>query len=59
MQYLKTNYNKIEYKYLEFLKSQEVLSEPFRDKVSQLKNYFLPMSERIYFHVATVKPCYF
>ena len=48
MQYLKTNYNKIECKYLEFLKSQEVLSEPFRDKVSQLKNYFLPMSERIY-----------
>ena len=48
MQYLKTNYDKIEYKYLKFLKSQEVLSEPFRDKISQLKNYFLPMSERIY-----------
>ncbi len=34
--------------YLKFLKSQEVVSEPFRDKVGQLNNFFLPISEKIY-----------
>ena len=34
--------------YLKFLKSQEVVSEPFRDKLGQLNNFFLPISERIY-----------
>tara|TARA_B100001248_G_scaffold19291_1_gene12759 strand:- start:2462 stop:3379 length:918 start_codon:yes stop_codon:yes gene_type:complete len=33
--------------YLKFLKSQEVLSEPFRDKLAQLKNFYLPLSKRI------------
>ena len=35
-------------KYLKFLKSQEVLSEPFRDKIGQLNNFYFPLSNRIY-----------
>ncbi len=42
------SYHRIEKKYLSFLKSQETLSEPFRNKVSQLNNFFLPISQRIY-----------
>ena len=42
------NYKKYKKKYLKFLKTQEVLSEPFRDKISQFKNFYLPISERIY-----------
>ena len=34
-------------KYLNFLKSQEVLSEPFRDKEGQLNNFYLPMAQLI------------
>jgi D-glycerate 3-kinase len=34
-------------KYLKFLKSQEVLSEPFRDKISQLNNFYIPISNMI------------
>ena len=41
-------YKKEEKKYLAFLKSQEVLSEPFRDKVGQLKNYYLPIGQMIF-----------
>ena len=35
-------------KYLKFIKSQEVLSEPFRDKLKQLNNFYLPISQVIY-----------
>jgi D-glycerate 3-kinase len=35
-------------KYLKFIKSQEVLSEPFRDKLKQLNNFYLPISQAIY-----------
>ena len=35
-------------KYLKFLKSQEVLSEPFRDKIGQLNNFYLPISKMIH-----------
>ena len=42
------NYKRIKKKYLNFIKSQEILSEPFRDKVSQLDKYFLPLSINIY-----------
>ena len=35
-------------KYLNFLKSQEVLSEPFRDKIEQLNNFYLPITRMIY-----------
>ena len=44
----KLSYKKVKNKYLKFLKSQEVLTEPFRDKVGQLNNFFLPMSKMIY-----------
>ena len=40
--------NHIKKKYLKFLKSQEVVSEPFRDKLGQLNNFFLPMSDKIH-----------
>ena len=43
----KPSYAKVEKKYLKFLKSQEILSEPFRDKIGQLNNFFIPISERI------------
>ncbi len=41
-------YKKVKQKYLKFLKSQEILSEPFRDKLGQLNNFFLPICEKIY-----------
>tara|TARA_Y100000591_G_scaffold273391_1_gene249276 strand:- start:1380 stop:2297 length:918 start_codon:yes stop_codon:yes gene_type:complete len=48
MSSINLSYQRIEKKYLSFLKSQEILSEPFRNKVSQLNNFFLPISQRIY-----------
>ena len=39
---------KVKKKYLKFIKSQEVLSEPFRDKLKQLNNFYLPISQAIY-----------
>ena len=44
----KVRFQHIKKKYLKFLKSQEVVSEPFRDKLGQLNNFFLPISEKIY-----------
>ena len=46
---LKLN-NKVKKKYLQFIQSQEILSEPFRDKLGQLNKFFLPMSKKIYDH---------
>ena len=40
-------YKKIKKKYLKFLSSQEVMSEPFRDKLGQLNKFYLPISEMI------------
>ena len=34
-------------KYLSFLSSQEVQTEPFYDKLGQLKNFYLPICEKI------------
>ena len=48
MQLSKPSYQKVKNKYLKFLQSQEVLSEPFRDKISQLNNFYLPISKMIY-----------
>ena len=42
------NFTKVKKNYLKFLKSQEVLSEPFRNKNEQLKNFYVPLSEKIY-----------
>ena len=41
------NYNKVKKKYLRFLTSQEVMSEPFRDKLVQLNKFYLPISKMI------------
>ena len=46
---LKLN-NKVKKKYLQFIQSQEILSEPFRDKLGQLNKFFLPMSKKIFEH---------
>ena len=44
----KARLDNVKKKYLKFLKSQEVASEPFRDKLGQLKNFFMPISEKIH-----------
>ena len=41
------NYHKVKKKYLKFLTSQEVISEPFRDKLGQLNKFYLPISKMI------------
>ena len=48
MHFNKLSYQKAKNKYLKFLKSQEVLSEPFRDKIGQFNNFYLPISEMIH-----------
>ena len=48
MQFSRQNYFKIKTKYLKFIKSQEALSEPFRDKIGQLNNFYLPISKMIH-----------
>ena len=40
--------NILEKKYLNFLATQEVQSEPFHDKLGQLKFYYLPICKKIY-----------
>ena len=47
MENTRFNYKKVKKKYLEFLNSQEVMSEPFRDKLSQLNKFYLPISRMI------------
>jgi len=32
--------NKVRKKYLQFIETQEILSEPFRDKIGQLNKFF-------------------
>ncbi len=38
---------KVRSKYLKFLNSQEVMSEPFRDKLGQLNKFYLPITKMI------------
>ena len=38
----------LEKKYLHFLSSQEVRSKPFFNKIGQLKNFYIPICEKIY-----------
>ena len=47
MEYNHFKYLRVKRKYLKFLRSQEVTSEPFRDKISQLKKFYLPISKMI------------
>ena len=42
------SYQKVKLKYLKFIKSQEILSEPFRDKIGQLNEFFIPICDKIY-----------
>ena len=41
-------YKKVKKDYLSFLKSQEILSEPFRDKIGQLNKFYYPLCQSIY-----------
>ena len=41
------NYQKVKEKYFKFLSMQEIMSEPFRDKLGQLNRFYLPMSKMI------------
>ena len=41
------NYQKVKKKYFKFLNSQEVMSEPFRNKLEQLNRFYLPLSKMI------------
>ena len=43
-----SKYQKVKVEYLRYLKSQEILSEPFRDKIGQLNKFYLPISEEIF-----------
>ncbi len=47
MQLGRSNFQIIKKRYLKFLRSQEVTSEPFRDKQRQLKHYYLPICQII------------
>ena len=40
--------NILEKKYLYFLSTQEIRNKPFRNKISQLNNFYLPICEKIY-----------
>ena len=44
----KQSYQKIKKNFVKYIKSQEVLSEPFRDKIGQLNNFYIPISKRIH-----------
>ena len=47
--YIKSlTYQKVKKKYLKFLSSQEVLAEPFRDKIGQLNDYYFPICKKIF-----------
>ena len=47
MKVAETNFSKIKKNYLNFLKKQEILGEPFHDKLGQLKNYYIPICDSI------------
>ena len=42
------NFLMIKKKYLDFIKKQEILGEPFHDKLGQLNNFYLPICKNIY-----------
>ncbi len=47
MDYNRFKYQKVKRKYLKYLRSQEVMSEPFRDKMGQLNNFYFPICKMI------------
>ena len=47
MDYNHVKYQIIKKKYLNFISTQEIMSEPFRDKLGQLNKFYLPISKMI------------
>jgi len=47
MKFDSQSYQKVKNKYLKFIKSQEILSEPFRNKIGQLNKFYLPIGAMI------------
>ena len=47
MREINSNFSRVKEKYLKFIKSQEVLGEPFRDKISQLNNFIFRLVKRL------------
>ena len=47
MKEVNSRLSKIKKKYFDFLSKQEVLGQPFYDKLGQLKNFYIPISEMI------------
>jgi D-glycerate 3-kinase len=45
---VKPSFLELKKRYLKFISSQEVSSEPFYDKIGQLKKFYLPISELIF-----------
>ncbi len=43
-----SGFSKVKEKYLKFIRSQEVPGEPFKDKLGQLNNFYIPISKMIY-----------
>ena len=48
MRKISLSFSNVIKKYLSFIKSQEVTGEPFRDKLGQLNNFYIPLSKMIY-----------
>ncbi len=48
MNNLKLQYSNLKKKYLSFLKKQEVMGEPFYDKMGQFQNFYLPICKLIH-----------
>tara|TARA_B110000438_G_scaffold68300_1_gene68656 strand:+ start:1713 stop:2147 length:435 start_codon:yes stop_codon:yes gene_type:complete len=42
------NFSKIKKKYLGFIKKQEVLGDPFYNKLGQLNNFYMPICQSIF-----------
>ena len=43
-----SEFSRVKEKYLKFIKSQEILGEPFKDKIGQFNNFYFPICEMIY-----------
>ena len=48
MQHTNLHYLKVKKKYLKFLKSKETKRKKFKDKIGQLKNFYIPLCDYIY-----------
>ena len=43
-----SGFSKVKEKYLKFIRLQEVFGEPFKDKLGQLNNFYIPIGKMIY-----------